>query len=237
MCCFKPSRKWDDSAWLALLGGESGLVPRLAGLDASKMTPEERRWVEHLAGLSALLFEEGSDEFRVLRWTLELPGESFDPEKLGKQYRVAQIRVALGDEGVTWEDGAERSKKAKFTVLGEDAPNRAYVQVVVDTKRKMLKLVGKKWKKDNPPVKAAMVEGPLAALKTLIQGAADPEAVVEAEEAKLVFSIEVTPEGEKKPAILLLQVRVTGEGVGALLDLARNGVPSAPQSNSAGGGS
>ena len=207
----------------ALLGGKTGAVARVRRAAAGEtLAPDVDAWLGRADGLSKLLFEEESDDPRPIKINVTIGEETYDPEEFGKNYRLEQVMVYLGEgDKFEWSLEQERTRPMKVDLFSDERSEYAYVEGGVAERKGMLgRMVGKKWK-PGEALDGGRAEGPLAPLKLLALGTTGGKA------SELQYKVEVDWK-KGKPGVVHLPIRLSGREAQPLIELMQRGLEPPP---------
>jgi len=216
---------------VALLGGQSGLVPVLR--DAARNQPisaQARSWLETGAALSGIVFEEGKDDLRKVKVRLTIGDFAYEPAEIGKDFQVSAVQIYLGEgSDFDWKDPDARTKSVSIPLFGDEASTYGFAAATVAERKGALgRAFGKDFKAGEKRF-AAKTEGTWAAVKVLEKGLSGQAVEADGSSLNLVYTIEV-PYKKEQPGKLKIPVRAEGSGISLLLRCLKGGLERPPAS-------
>lgn len=216
---------------VALLGGRSGYANVLGGQAGSlPLSPAAARWLKGAADLSPIFFPKGEDEPRRYELTLVLEEPVFEPEDAAKDTRLQGVRLTgLGAEVFSWtvaqgEEG--KQKRVALDLFGADKSGASELSVVLGDKKFMAFIRPGEFKDvPLPPVSANGAWAPLRLLSGGLEKGASPSG------DQVMLSFRIPFDHKKKgDGTAIVRFRASGERIGRLLGLVRDGIEPAPSS-------
>ncbi|MBP7148233.1 MAG: hypothetical protein KBD01_11845 [Acidobacteria bacterium] len=208
----------DPEAVKAVFGAKGGLVTALRQ-GGSSLGAEAQDWLRRAEAISEALFVPRTDQPRPLKLSFDVESVAFDPKKLQDDLRVDRVLFGLADQTYAWD--RENPDAAPVSVpLFEGSAPTAKVTVFIAEK----KALGRGWKDPEPQSPpAAQRSGAWAPLQ-MIAAKYKPES-----DDSVTWTVSAPyREGQKEKGKMQLTIKVRGEGVAALLDLVKRGLPEPP---------
>ena len=216
---------------VALLGGQSGLVPVLQDIAKSQqISAKARTWLDQGAGLSRALFDEGKDDLRPVKVRLTVGEPSYDPAELGERFQIAAVRVYFGENSdFAWKPADPKAKNVGVPLFGDNASTfSSATAMVAERKGALGRAFGKDYR-DPVEYKAAQTDGPWAAMKLMDKGVSGEPGAQEANSLSLVYIFEL-PYKKNQPGKLKVPIKAEAAGIVPLLRLLRDGLERPPAS-------
>ncbi len=214
---------------VALLGGQSGLVPVLQEVAKNQaISAKARAWLDRGVGLSRALFDEGKDDPRPCKLRLTVGDPSYEPKELSEDFQISVVRIYLGENSdFAWKPSDPKTKNLSVPLFGDNASTFSSAVAQVAEKKGAL---GRAFGKDfRPPEerKAAQTEGAWAPLKLLEKGLPGEIDASEGNTLNLVYTFEV-PYKKNQPGKLKIPVKAEGTGIVQLIRLMQEGLERPP---------